>query len=94
MRWMMCLTVVAFLGGCDASKPELESTKTTLNNVTNERDQLRAQNTKLQQDLDATRAELAKAKAAPAPAAATAAKPAPAEDAKHPADKAKHAKKS
>lgn len=88
MRWMMCLGVVAMLAGCDASKPELESTKSTLATVSTERDQLRAQVTTLQQQLDAAKAELAKAKTAPPTP--------PAADAKHAAAPAahKHAHKS
>lgn len=95
MKWVMCLGVVAFLGGCDSSKPELESTKATLSSVQNERDQLKTQNATLQKQLDDTKAELAKAKA-PAPATTAAATPAATKpaDAKHPAsaDKSKHHK--
>jgi peptidoglycan hydrolase CwlO-like protein len=93
MKWLMCMSVVALLGGCDSSKQELDSTKTTLNSVTAERDDLKAKNATLQQQLDATKAELAKAKAPPA--ATAAATPAPtksATEAKHPADKSKHHK--
>ncbi len=95
MKWLMCLSVVAlpFLGGCDSSKQELESTKATLTSVQNERDQLKTENATLQKQLDDTKAERAKAKA-PAPAATTAAatpagktatdkKPAAAEKSKH-----------
>ncbi|HWE30759.1 MAG TPA: hypothetical protein VHB97_22280 [Polyangia bacterium] len=100
--WMMCLGVVALLGGCDASKNELESTKTTLNSVTSERDNLRTQNADLQKQLDATKAQLAKATtpaspAAGATAATTASKTTKTPDAaaKHPAaEKGKHAHKS
>ena len=87
---LMCLGVVAFLGGCDSSKQELESTKSTLATVTQQRDDLKAENKKLQDDLTATKAQLAKA-TAPAAAAtqAAAAKPA-ATDAKKPAADKKH----
>jgi peptidoglycan hydrolase CwlO-like protein len=95
MKWLMCMSVVALLGGCDSSKQELDSTKTTLNSVTAERDDLKTKNATLQQQLDAAKAELAKAKTPPA--ATAAATPAPtktATDAKHPAaaDKSKHHK--
>ncbi len=95
MKWLMCMSVIALpmLGGCDQSKQELESTKSTLSSVTAERDQLKTQNTALQKQLDDTKAELAKAKApAATQAAATpATKPA---DAKKPAatEKSKHHK--
>lgn len=79
MKWMMCLGVLAMLAGCDSSKPELDQTKATLASVTQERDNLKNQVTTLQQQLDATKAELAKAKAATPPPAAEASKtPAPA----------------
>jgi septal ring factor EnvC (AmiA/AmiB activator) len=96
MKWLMCLGVVAFLGGCDSSKQELESTKATLSSVQSERDQLKTENATLQKQLDDTKAELAKAKA-PATATAAAATPATtktATDAKKPAaaDKSKHHK--
>ena len=68
MKTMMCLGVLAMLVGCDASKAELDSTKTTLTNVTRERDELKAQVATLQQQLTITQGELAKEKAAePAP---------------------------
>jgi peptidoglycan hydrolase CwlO-like protein len=94
MKWLMCMGVVALLGGCDSSKQELDSTKTTLNSVTAERDDLKAKNATLQQQLDATKAELAKAKTPPAATAAVTPTPAKgATDAKHPAaDKSKHHK--
>jgi outer membrane murein-binding lipoprotein Lpp len=95
MKWLMCMSVVALLGGCDSSKQELDSTKTTLNSVTAERDDLKTKNATLQQQLDAAKAELAKANTPPAATAAVT--PAPgktATDAKHPAaaDKSKHHK--
>jgi outer membrane murein-binding lipoprotein Lpp len=93
MKWLMCMSVVALLGGCDSSKQELDSTKTTLNSVTAERDDLKTKNATLQQQLDAAKAELAKAKTPPAATAAvTPATTKPATDAKHPAaaDKSKH----
>ncbi len=74
MKWMMCIGVVAMLAGCDASKDELESTKTTLASVSKERDDLKTQVSTLQQQLDATKAELAKAKAPAAASASTATK--------------------
>ncbi|HEX4460723.1 MAG TPA: hypothetical protein VIA18_22245 [Polyangia bacterium] len=87
---MMCIGVVAMLVGCDASKDELESTKTTLATITSERDQLRTEVTTLQKQLDDSKAQLAKATAPPAT-------PPPA-DAKHaattPPAKAKSAHKS
>lgn len=83
MRWMMCIGVVAMLAGCDASKEDLESTKSALSTVTSERDQLKIQVTTLQQQLDVSKAELAKAKTASAPPA-----PATATDAKHAASTA------
>jgi outer membrane murein-binding lipoprotein Lpp len=95
MKWLMCMSVVALLGGCDSSKQELDSTKTTLNSVTAERDDLKTKNATLQQQLDAAKAELAKAKTPPAATAAvTPATTKPATDAKHPAaaDKSKHHK--
>ena len=64
MKTMMCLGVLAMLVGCDASKAELDSTKTTLTNVTRERDELKAQVATLQQQLTITQGELAKEKAA------------------------------
>ena len=98
MKWLMSLGVVALLGvgGCDQSKQELDSTKAQLSSVSNERDQLAAKNKELQQQLDATKAELAKAKTpATPPTAAAAATPAKPADAKHPADaKAKKSHKS
>jgi hypothetical protein len=79
MRWISCLGLLAFLAGCDASKAELESTKTTLSSVMQERDNLKSQLTALHTELDATKAELAKAKApAPPPPAAAAASKTPA----------------
>ncbi|HEX3865979.1 MAG TPA: hypothetical protein VHV78_04470 [Gemmatimonadaceae bacterium] len=62
---MMCIGVVAMLVGCDASKDELESTKTTLATITSERDQLRTEVTTLQKQLDDSKAQLAKATAPP-----------------------------
>jgi hypothetical protein len=92
---LMCLGVVALLApGCDSSKQELETTKSTLATMTKERDDLQAQNKTLQQQLDATKAELAKAKEPAAPAT-TAAKTPAATDAKKAApaaDKSKHHK--
>ncbi len=64
MKAMMCLGVLAMLVGCDASKAELDSTKTTLANVTRERDELKAQAATLQQQLTITQGELTKEKAA------------------------------
>lgn len=95
MKWMMCIGVVAMLVGCDASKEELESTKTTLASVTKERDDLKAQLTTAQQQLATAKADLAKAKpAAPATAAATT-KPGDAKSgAAAPAAKTKHGHKS
>src|SRR6185312_2305618 len=68
MKWVMSLGIVAMLAGvgCDQSKAELDSTKTTLASVTTERDNLKTQLATAQQQLDATKAELAKAKAAAA----------------------------
>ena len=77
MRWMMCLGVVALLVGCDGSKQELDSTKASLTEVTKERDALKGQVAVLQQQLDASKAELAKTKTPATPATsatATAAK--------------------
>jgi predicted nucleic acid-binding Zn-ribbon protein len=79
MKWLMCIGVVAMLVGCDASKDELQSTKTTLASVQKERDDLKAQVTTLQQQLDVAKSDLAKAKAAAPSATATANKTAPAE---------------
>jgi hypothetical protein len=92
MKALMMLGVVALLNvtGCDSSKEELESTKTSLANVTKERDTLKTQVTTLQQQFDATKAELTKAQAAAAPKAAPAeAKPAETKTTAAPA-KAKH----
>jgi regulator of replication initiation timing len=85
---------VALLAGCDSSKQELETTKSTLSTMTKERDDLKAENTKLQQQLDATKAELAKATAPAAPAATAAKTPAATDAKKAPAaaDKSKHHK--
>ena len=90
MRWMMCIGVVAMMVGCDGSKEELESTKTTLATITSERDQLRSEVTALQKQLDDSKIQLAKATAAPV---------APPADAKHaatttPPTKTKSAHKS
>ena len=92
--FLMCLGVVALLAGCDSSKQELDSTKSTLATMTKERDDLKAENTKLQQQLDATKAELAKATAPAAPAATAAKTPAATDAKKAPAaaDKSKHHK--
>ena len=69
MKWMMSLGVVAMLVGCDPSKAELESTKSTLNSVSQERDALKAKLAASQQELATAKADLAKAKpAAPATA--------------------------
>lgn len=92
MKWMMCIGVVAMLAGCDASKDELDSTKSTLASVTKDRDDLKTQVTTLRQQLDTANAELAKAKAMPPTATATKT-PAPT-DAKAAAGKNKHAHKS
>jgi len=54
------------LVGCDASKAELDSTKSTLTSVTHERDDLKAQVATLQQQLTSTQGDLAKEKAADA----------------------------
>jgi septal ring factor EnvC (AmiA/AmiB activator) len=62
----MCLGLVAMLGGgCDQSKQELESTKSSLDSVTKERDDLKTQVATLQKELDTTKAELTKAKTPP-----------------------------
>jgi phage shock protein A len=90
MRLILCLGICALLGGCDSSKEELQSTKSTLEMVTKERDDLKGQLTQVQQKLDATKAELDKAKAAPATATAAAKPPADAKTATPPAAKAKH----
>lgn len=92
---LMCLGIVALLApGCDNSKQELETTKSTLTTMTKERDDLKAENTKLQQELDATKAQLAKATApaATAPAATAAKTPAPADAKKAAPEKNKHHK--
>ena len=94
MKWMLCMGVLAMLAGCDASKDELESTKATLSSVTKERDDLKAQVTKLQQQVDTEKAELAKATAPATTATATKTTPPPANDAKGIAAKAKHGHKS
>jgi peptidoglycan hydrolase CwlO-like protein len=97
MKWMMCLGVVSMLVGCDPSKAELESTKSTLTSVTQERDDLKAKLAASQQELATAKADLAKAKpAAPATAAATgkAAPPDAKGGAAAPAEKAKHGHKS
>jgi len=91
---LMCIGMVALLGGCDQSKAELDSTKSTLASVTQERDNLKTQNTQLQQQLDATKAELAKAKAPPAAPTATAATDTKKPDAKKPATAEKKHHKS
>ncbi len=63
MRAMMCLGVLAMLVGCDASKAELDSTKSTLTDVTKERDDLKAQVATLHQQLITAQGDLAKEKA-------------------------------
>jgi septal ring factor EnvC (AmiA/AmiB activator) len=75
-NWMMGLGVLAMLAGCDSSKPELESTRSTLASVTKERDDLKNQLSTLQHQLDETKAELAKAKTPPPPQATAAKTPA------------------
>lgn len=71
MRLLMCLGLLTMLGaGCDSSKQELDSTKSTLADVTKERDDLKTQVANLQKQLDDSKVELAKAKAPPAPAIA------------------------
>ncbi|HVV49641.1 MAG TPA: hypothetical protein VHO06_08280 [Polyangia bacterium] len=96
MKTMMCLGVLALLVGCDASKAELDQTKTTLSSVTHERDDLKAQVATLQQQLSSTKAELAKEKTAEAAAADKNAKPAMASKATESSSSAKnkHAHKS
>jgi multidrug resistance efflux pump len=69
MKWVMGMGIVAMLIGCDASKDELASTKSTLASVTTERDNLKSQLATAQQQLDATKAELAKATASATPPA-------------------------
>jgi hypothetical protein len=91
MKWIMGMGIVAMLVGCDASKDELVSTQTTLANVTKERDDLKSQLATTQQQLDATKAELAKTKAA---ATVTPPAPAAAKSDAAPAAKTKHAHKS
>jgi len=63
MRGMMCLGVLAMLVGCDASKADLDSTRTALANVTKERDDLKAQVATLEGQLTSTKADLEKEKA-------------------------------
>ena len=63
MRAILCLSAVVFLVSCDASKQQLATTQSALSDVTKERDDLKAKVSSLQQDLDNTKAELAKAKA-------------------------------
>jgi len=91
MRLLMCLGLLTMLGaGCDSSKQELESTKSTLADVSKERDDLKTQLANVQKQLDESKVELAKAKAPPAaptpgktpPAALAAKTPAAGKDAK------------
>lgn len=63
MRAMLCLGVLAMFIGCDASKSELDSTKTSLSEVTKQRDDLKAQVATLQQQLVTAQGDLAKEKA-------------------------------
>jgi septal ring factor EnvC (AmiA/AmiB activator) len=69
MRIIMCLSVIALLAGCDTSKDELESTKSTLASVTKDRDDLKTQVGSLQQQLASVKADLEKEKAAAAASA-------------------------
>ena len=77
MKWMPCLGLMFLLAGCDESKAELESTKATVATVTKERDDLKTEVDSLKKQLEATKAEVAKAEAAaktatPTPPAAAA----------------------
>lgn len=71
-RVLSVCAIGLFMVGCDASKAELESTKSTLTSVSRERDELRTRLVAAQAQLDAAKADLAKAKAAPTPAVAAA----------------------
>ncbi len=68
MKAMLCLGVLAMLVGCDSSKVDLENAKTTLSNVTRERDDLKVQVASLQQQLTTAKTDLAKEKATEAAA--------------------------
>ncbi len=64
MKSILCLGALMMLVGCDTSKADLESAKTTLASVTQERDNLKTQVTSLQQQLVTAQSDLAKEKAA------------------------------
>jgi phage shock protein A len=77
MKAILCLGVMAFLASCDSSKEQLANAQSSLADVTKQRDELKTKVASLQQDLDSTKADLAKAKAAQAtPTGTMAAKPA------------------
>jgi hypothetical protein len=99
MRAILCLGAMMFLASCDSSKQQLATTQASLTDVTKERDDLKSKVASLQEDLDATKVDLAKAKAVPAaPNGAVAAKTpetkAAASDTNNKAAKAKHGHKS
>jgi septal ring factor EnvC (AmiA/AmiB activator) len=62
MRAILCLGAMVFLSSCDSSKQQLATTQATLADVTKERDDLKSKVTTLQNELDATKVELAKEK--------------------------------
>lgn len=98
MRAILCLGALMFLASCDGSKQQLATTQATLNDVTKERDDLKAKVATLQDQLNATKVDLAKAKTVTtAPSGAVAAKtpdPKAAGDANAKAAKNKHTHKS
>jgi len=71
MRAILCLSAMVFLVGCDNSKQELASAQSSLSQVTKERDDLKTKVASLEQELDTTKADLAKTKAAEKPPAST-----------------------
>jgi phage-related tail protein len=99
MRAILCLGAVMFLASCDSSKHQLETAQANLTDVTKQRDDLKAKVASLQEELDATKVELAKAKAVPPAANGAVAAKAPEtksapSDTKDKAAKAKHGHKS
>ncbi|HXJ18598.1 MAG TPA: hypothetical protein VMT03_00080 [Polyangia bacterium] len=76
MRAILCLGAFLCFASCDGSKAQLATAQSTLNDVTKERDDLKSKVASLQDELNATKVELAKAKTAQAtpPNSAVAAK--------------------
>jgi uncharacterized protein (DUF3084 family) len=92
------LAIMCATAGCDASKPELEATKQTLQTVTGERDGLKTQLAAANQQMAGLRAQVtdlqAKLAAAAAPAPAPEAAAEPKKEEKAPAKKGAKAAKA